>query len=163
MLKIKRQIGYCSLHTKLRMIIFPGEGCKATASRYWEKKDVDYRDLLNTKGYWNAGAHSYTGSPQWVEIDLGAEYAISFITLIVSQLPDGHTHHIISGRTENGDTTIISVINKETVNAERIEIQVEPILTRYIKIETKESPSWIAWDGITIGNHSSQKVKSARK
>jgi len=145
------------------MILFPGEGCTATASRYWERKDVDYKKLLNTTGCWNAGAHSSVSSSQWVEIDLGSEYAISFVTLIVNQLPDGKTHHIISGRTENGDTTIISEINKETVNAERIQIQIEAILVRYIKVETKESPSWIAWSGITIGNHSSQKVKSARK
>ena len=36
--------------------------------------------------------------PQWVEIDLGHQYAIKSVALVIAQTPEGLTDHVILGR-----------------------------------------------------------------
>jgi hypothetical protein len=97
---------------------------------------------------WNAGAHP----PQWIEIDLGAAFDLDRVILTVAQDPRGRTVHQISGRGETGDYRLLLVFRDDTEDGQ--ELDVSPVAAwaavRYLKIETAESPSWVAWREIAV-------------
>ncbi len=59
---------------------------------------------------WNAGFEA----PQWIEIDLGAPYAIKEIRLVISQYPAGTTTHKLLVRTPEAGYTTIETFSGET-------------------------------------------------
>jgi F5/8 type C domain len=97
---------------------------------------------------WNAGAHA----PQWIEIDLGAAFDLDRVILTVAQDPRGGTVHQISGRGETGDYRLLYKFHEDT--GDGLELDVSPVAgwaaVRYLKIETTESPSWVAWREIAV-------------
>jgi len=106
---------------------------------------------------WNAGAHA----PQWIEIDLGAAFDLDRVILTVAQDPRGGTVHQISGRGETGDYRLLYKFHEDT--GDGLELDVSPVAgwagVRYLKIETTESPSWVAWREIAVfGRSSSQPL-----
>jgi len=97
---------------------------------------------------WNSGG----GPKQWIEIDLGKSHNIMEIRLTISQYPEGKTIHRVLGKGANGQFTLLTTFEGNTVDGQTlIFTPVEPIPNiRYIRIETTESPSWVAWREIEI-------------
>jgi hypothetical protein len=95
---------------------------------------------------WNSGGFA----PKWIQIDLGRTRSISKIMLTPSQSPSGATVHEISGGTDLSGMTLLSTINQYTESGRTIELNVSPRALRYIRIVTKVSPSWVAWQEIAV-------------
>ncbi|HEV8251431.1 MAG TPA: discoidin domain-containing protein [Gaiellaceae bacterium] len=97
---------------------------------------------------WGAGQFA----PQWIEIDLGAPVAIGAVRLGVDQFPDGETVHAVLGRPPGGSYRELHVFQGRTTNGELLEY-VPPAPweeIRYLRIETRASPSWVAWREIEV-------------
>jgi hypothetical protein len=92
---------------------------------------------------WNAGA----GPPAWIEIDLGRVSSIASIRLTVAQDPPGRTRHIVTcRRTSNGPATRLGVLSSDTTDLDALEIAVDQtVRCRFVRIDTRVSPSWVAW------------------
>ncbi|MDH5507453.1 MAG: amidohydrolase family protein [Anaerolineae bacterium] len=108
-------------------------------------------DGITGKGeanWWSAGNFS----PQWIEIDLGAPASIQEIRLLTSQSPTGKTTHQIWGRGPNTAPKQLHSFHAATGDHEWLRYSpAEPWDgIQYIKIETVESPSWVAWREIEI-------------
>ncbi|MCJ7797332.1 MAG: amidohydrolase family protein, partial [Thermoleophilia bacterium] len=92
---------------------------------------------------WGAGTHP----PQRIEIDLGQAFDLDRLVLIPSQFPEGPTVHAIWGRGDAGDYRLLHEFRGST--ADGVALEVSPTAAwaavRYLKIETTESPSWVAW------------------
>jgi len=92
---------------------------------------------------WGAGTHP----PQRIEIDLGQAFDLDRLVLIPSQFPEGPTVHQIWGRGDAGDYRLLHEFRGST--ADGVALEVSPTAAwaavRYLKIETTESPSWVAW------------------
>jgi predicted amidohydrolase YtcJ len=102
----------------------------------------------NPDTWWSAG----TGAPQWIEIDLGRETDIRQIRLTPSQYPNGQTVHRVLGRGESGSLVLLHTFDGPTADLQALSYAPpEPWRgLRYIRIETRESPSWVAWREIAI-------------
>ncbi|WKZ49004.1 MAG: discoidin domain-containing protein [Anaerolineales bacterium] len=97
---------------------------------------------------WNSGG----GPTQWIEIDLGAEFAISEIRLSVSQYPEGRTVHQVKGRSADGQFVLLQTFDGMTHDGDELLFKPDAPLTgiRFIRIETIVSPSWVAWREIEV-------------
>lgn len=99
---------------------------------------------------WNSGA----GPVQWIEIDLGAVYSIQSIRLLVSQYPAGETVHRVRGRGADPDAPYVTLYTFSGATADNAVLQFTPPQpwsgVRYVRIETLESPSWVAWREIEV-------------
>ena len=97
---------------------------------------------------WNAGA----GAPAWIEIDLGAAKPIGLIRLTVGQDPPGRTRHVLTcRRTASGAATRLGVLSRDTRDLDVLEVRSAPdARCRFIRIETRLSPSWVAWREVEI-------------
>ena len=96
---------------------------------------------------WNAGA----GPPAWIEIDLGRARAIATIRLTVGQDPSGRTRHVITCRRAGGDATRLGALSGTTRDLDVLEVRpAADARCRFIRIETRASPSWVAWREIEI-------------
>jgi hypothetical protein len=97
---------------------------------------------------WGAGAYA----PQWIEIDLGAPATISGFRLRVGQSPSGRTkHRILVGR-EGALLTEIHEFDQATEDAAWLTFSPAAPLedVQIVRIETLESPSWVAWYEIQV-------------
>ena len=97
---------------------------------------------------WNAG-----GLPtQWIEIDFGSVFDLDRLVLLPAQTPDGPTVHQVWGRGDSGDYRLFHEFRGST--ADGVALDVSPVSywsgIRYLKIETTESPSWVAWREIAV-------------
>jgi len=97
---------------------------------------------------WNAGA----GPPAWIEIDLGAARAVAEIRLVVSQYPAGETRHQVScGTVAGGPRTVAATLSGTTHDTDVLDLRLPSAMScRYLRIDTLESPSWVAWREIEI-------------
>jgi predicted amidohydrolase YtcJ len=96
---------------------------------------------------WISGADA----PQWIEIDLGEVYHLEKILLHVSQYPDGETHHQIWAALKPGNYLLLTEFSGATVDQQTLTFQPETLPTvRFLKIETTQSPSWVAWREIEV-------------
>ncbi len=102
----------------------------------------------NTDSNWLTGDFA----PQWIEIDLGAPAQITQIRMRVSQSPKGSTTHEIRVGSVPGLLETIHTLNQITSDGEWLMFTPPAPLenVRYIHIETKESPSWVAWFEIEV-------------
>jgi len=100
--------------------------------------------------YWGAGDFA----PQWIEIDLGGAFTVDNIQLVTDQFPGGDTRHIVSGKgTEPGAEFVpLHEFGRYTRTGEILGCSPptpwEGI--RYVRIETVESPSWVAWRDVEV-------------
>ncbi|MQC26621.1 MAG: hypothetical protein DWG76_04115 [Chloroflexi bacterium] len=109
---------------------------------------VDGISTITAENWWSAG-----DSPtQWIEIDLGAAAAISEIRLLPSQSPAGSTVHRILGCKSAGGREELHVFRGNTEDGQWLEFSPAQPLQGYtcLRIETIESPSWVAWREIEI-------------
>ena len=97
---------------------------------------------------WNAGGHPV----QWIEIDLGAAFDIDRMVLTVAQDPGGVTAHRVSGRGDGGMYRLLQSFRGETGDGQKLEASPGAAGSgvRYLKIETTEGPSWVAWREIEV-------------
>jgi len=102
--------------------------------------------------WWSAGG----GPPQWIEINLGAPYAVQTIRLILSQSPAGMSVHQVRGRGPEKDAPYITLHTFSGVTDDLGLLTISPDQAweniQYIRIETLQSPSWIAWREIEVFN-----------
>jgi len=99
---------------------------------------------------WNSGA----GPVQWIEIDLGAVYFIQSVRLLVSQYPSGYTVHRVRGRGADPDSPYVTLYTFSGITDDSAALEYTPPQpwsgVRYVRIETLESPSWVAWREIEV-------------
>ena len=97
--------------------------------------------------HWGAGADA----PQWIEISLEAENTVSIVRMVVDQFPAGPTRHIIWGRTADGELVELAQVVGDTDMFDELEVEIEatvPVVG--VRVETVESPSWVAWREIEV-------------
>ena len=98
---------------------------------------------------WISGADA----PQWIELDLGEERPITGLRLIVEQFPEGETLHVVSGSggSAGSELTVLHEFRDQTSTGDVLEVVFEePVVIRRLRIETTESPSWVAWAEIEV-------------
>lgn len=99
---------------------------------------------------WNSGG----GPLQWIQIDLGQDYAIAEIRLTVAQSPEGHTIHVIygTGSSTAGIRHELHVFSGTTADSDVLVFTPETPIAgiRTIRIETTTTPSWVAWREVEV-------------
>lgn len=114
-----------------------------------------YQDLVpanafdgDESSYWNSGG----GAGNWIEVDLGREVPVGAIRMMTAQSAVGTTHHVVTGRTESGETLPLWTSLQYTINLQWLENfsieQGEPV--RYIRVTTLSAISWVAWVEIEV-------------
>jgi len=124
------------------------QGKPATASAFLPDQPPSAAVDGDPETIWNSG-----GLPtQWIEIDFGSVFDIERVILLTAQTPDGPTIHQVWGRGESGDYRQFHEFRGST--ADGLTLDVSPVSywsgIRYLKIETTESPSWVAWREIAV-------------
>jgi hypothetical protein len=99
---------------------------------------------------WGSGG----GPPQWIQIDLGANYSIQAVRLTTSQYPAGVTVHRVLGKGPgtNGEFRLLYTFTGDTTDGQTLTYTPpQPIQgIQFIRVETTVSPSWVAWREIEI-------------
>jgi predicted amidohydrolase YtcJ len=83
-------------------------------------------------------------APQWIELDLGQIRSVTGLKLWVDQDPAGFTRHLILGGPDPDPAQQLAVLEGETTWGQMLEVEGD-WQVRYLRIETVESPSWVAW------------------
>lgn len=122
-------------------------GRPATASSSGAKTPPE-QAVDGTGAMWSAAA----AAPQWIEIDLGGPQTVGSLRLVVAQYPPGETHHQVWAILEDGSSTLLATMEGYTIQGQALEpVLVEPVPgVRAIRVETRESPSWVAWREIEV-------------
>lgn len=92
-------------------------------------------------------------APQWIEIDLGSAKAITGISLLTAQLPDGDTVHRVLGRARASDPhRLLHEFTCFTGEGQRLEYSPPTPWgnVRFLRVKTTMSPSWVAWREIWV-------------
>lgn len=97
---------------------------------------------------WNSGG----GPIQWIEIDLGKEYDILKIELTISQFPAGKTTHRILGANTSRQYIELTIFSGNTSDGQVLIFSPDnpSASIQFVRVETVESPSWVAWREIEI-------------
>ena len=92
--------------------------------------------------------------PEWIEIDLGAQYDISLLRLVVAQTPGGRAVHKVYGRAAAGGAPGTELYELDAVTADGQVVQISPatpwVGVRYLTVNTVWGPSWPAWREIQV-------------
>lgn len=89
-------------------------------------------------------------APQWILLDLGGEFPISKVRLLVAQTPAGPTTHQIAGGTNPEQLALLGTLEGTTQDGQWLEFAAPATNLRYVRITTTQSPSWVAWREIEI-------------
>jgi PASTA domain len=110
--------------------------------------------------YWSAG----DWPPQWIEVDLKTPYPLSLIRASITQLPDGQTTHRFLARGPNplDELKLLNTFSGFTVDQQVLEQPGPADEVQYIRIETTESPSWVAWREIEALTDCSEILATGR-
>lgn len=98
--------------------------------------------------WWGAGDFA----PQWIEIDLEASCAIASVRLLASQDPAGNTLHRVWGHQPGKSERLLHEFRQTTTDLSWLEYTPTTAVDgiRWLRVETLESPSWIAWREIEV-------------
>jgi hypothetical protein len=100
--------------------------------------------------WWSAGK----GPPQWIDVDLGDSFNIMSIRLVISQFPAGMTVHKIWGRGSGTSDGYVLLHSFAGVTNDTVTLSFKPETPwqgiRDIRIETLQTPSWVAWREIEV-------------
>jgi hypothetical protein len=89
-------------------------------------------------------------APQWIELDLGANYSVRKVKLKVSQSPAGNTvHHVYLGPAPN-PSSLVTTISQYTQESMWLDVDLPSPQGRYLRIVTTSSPSWVSWYEIEV-------------
>jgi hypothetical protein len=135
----------------------PGAGLSTTANLALNQSTRASNSLqspanMAVDGDVSTGWGSGDGAPQWIEIDLGAPAKITRIRLLVTQYPYGDTLHRILVRSVNGDFSEAFRFEQYTHTGQWLAFTPEEPLqdVQIVRIETLNSPSWVAWLEIQV-------------
>jgi hypothetical protein len=105
-------------------------------------------NLMGPESYWNSGRFA----PQWVRIDLGRKSNVSYVTMKVDQHPAGFTkHEIYCKESPDSEEVKVATIAGDSHKGEVIEVFFPSVRAQFVRIHTVESPSWVAWRDVKIG------------
>ncbi|MGE5123605.1 MAG: cellulase family glycosylhydrolase [Acidobacteriaceae bacterium] len=98
--------------------------------------------------WWGAGAFA----PQWILIDLGAPQTVGSIRLIITQSPAGDTQHQVWVGETIDTLYLLHTFEGYTIDGQSLEYKPEnPVENvRYIRVNTRQSPSWVGWREIVV-------------
>jgi len=120
-----------------------------TASSFLEGHTPDLVFDEDAETWWSSGSDA----PQWIQIDLQQDYFISEIDMVTDQYPDGYTVHLLKAKAENApDLSLLETFSGNTQTNQTL-TYLAPVplhAYRYVRVETTQSPSWVAWREITI-------------
>ncbi len=122
-------------------------GQPATASR--SLPDEPTSNLTDgSDAQWGAGSDA----PQWVVIDLGEPQAIREVTLQVAQYPAGETTHQVWAQLSDGRFVLLETLQDSTNDNDLLTITLDQPLSavQAIRVDSLNSPSWIAWKEISV-------------
>jgi hypothetical protein len=90
-------------------------------------------------------------APQWLEVDLGSPARVTDVRLHVAQTPAGPTAHHVRALTPAGWATLADLVGS-TQDGQVLTIRPSQPLdgVRAIRVETSQSPSWVAWKEIEV-------------
>jgi|688.fasta_scaffold28952_3 Ca2+-binding RTX toxin-like protein len=123
-----------------------------TASSTWIEEGGPETAFDNDfSAYWNAGSFPV----QWIEVDLGKEYALNTIQLLTAQLPDGNTTHEIWVSNQpiawSANGVLADTIQGYTTSEQWLRDDFSNItIGRYVQVKTVASPSYVAWVKIEV-------------
>lgn len=104
----------------------------------------------NLQSAWNAQYFA----PQWIQVSLDGPHDIAHLRLYVEQQPAGMTRHLIRGIRSSGEEILIEDHQSFTGAGSELVILVdqngEGRDITAIRIETMQSPSWVAWREIEV-------------
>ena len=135
-----------------------------TVSNYLNDYRPEQAFDQNLETFWGSGDFP----PQWIQVDLLQNKPIRSIELIISQWPEGKTVHQLLGAEDNNPCELILLqeFSGDTKDGDvlRYTIENEPDELRYIRVLTKESPSFVSWYEINVqledGTLSSHKLNN---
>jgi hypothetical protein len=128
----------------------------ATASSSWLTHIPDLAYDGDPSTAWNSG----TWRPGWIQLDLGKAMSICKIRLLVGQVPDGPTHHVVSAGIDPSSLSDVYTVAETTLDGHWIELcgdgngpnadanKMDNV--RYVKVLTVESVSWVEWREIEL-------------
>ena len=123
----------------------PGRAWSATASHVrWHTGEVGAAFDGEADTMWLAGD---VPSPQWIEVDFGAELAVSGIRLLTYQEVGGATEHRVIVRTATGKEAELVRFSGDTRDGQWLEFTAPSPAEhiRYVRVTTLASPSMIGW------------------
>jgi hypothetical protein len=89
--------------------------------------------------------------PQWLEIELGALHAVERVRLTVEQTPSGPTIHSVVGRLADGSEKLLAEVSETTASGDELDVPFgDPLTVDLIRVETVDSPSWVAWSEVAV-------------
>jgi hypothetical protein len=107
-------------------------------------------NVVNGTGddWWGAGDFA----PQWIEIDLGQPSSVRLIRLLTSQSPQGETRHQVWVGSAPDQLYLLHTFEGQTADLQTLEFSPETPISdlRYVRVVTRNSPSWIGWREIEI-------------
>jgi preprotein translocase subunit Sec61beta len=123
-------------------------GKKTSASRALPEQPASSVVDGNANSKWVAGDFA----PQWVQIDLGKISTIGMIRLVITQSPEGDTLHQVWVGSAADQLSLVHTFEGFTSDSQVLEFRPDnPIENvRFIRVETKLSPSWVGWKEIEV-------------
>lgn len=101
-----------------------------------------------TEAYWSAGSDA----PQWIQIALDEPTPFVGMQLLVAQDPPGDTRHRVWAIRDDGTefmvTEFAEYTEEDSVLTFALPLPLQEITV--VRVETVESPSWVAWKEIEI-------------
>jgi len=123
-------------------------GMPAEASRSLPNQPPSGAVDGTTSLWWGAGDFA----PQWIMIDLGTPQAIGTIRLVITQSPAGDTIHQVWVGSSIDELYLFHTFEGYTVDGQVLEFKPESPAEniRYIRVNTRQSPSWVGWQEIEL-------------
>ncbi len=121
-------------------------GVSATASRSLSTNPPSLAVDGRVDTYWNSGAFP----TQYIQLDLGNSYNVTGLCVNAAQLPAGVTYHDISAGSSVSTLRTVAVLNESLPIDQWKYVPVVANGTRFVKINTTSSPSWVAWNEIKV-------------
>ena len=120
------------------------------ASRAMARFEAERAVDGSTETWWGSGAPPL----QWIELDLGDAHTIAAINLLVSQYPPGDTIHrvLIRGPGTGEEYTLVHTFSGPTADLDWLSVPLSTPIEgiRFIRVQTTQSPSWVAWREIEV-------------
>lgn len=119
-----------------------------TASSDWEGNVPGLAVDGDVGSVWNSG----DWPPGWIELDLGGPTPIEGVSLLTAQSPDADTvHRVLARASEDEPFWLLRRFAGFTTDGQWLHVDLqEPMCVRTLRVETPESPSWVAWREIRL-------------
>jgi hypothetical protein len=127
----------------------PAPAFDGTASKSYEGSPPELAIDGDPRTAWNAGEYA----PQWIEVDLGSPRSIEGISLLTAQSPKGETTHRVLAKAAPGEPyRVLHTFTGVTTDGQWLSYSPSTPWqgVRFLRVETIESPSWVAWREIRI-------------